>query len=330
MIRFDRTLAALITGMLLLVAAPASAQTSAQTPAQIWPQRPVKFILPLAAGSAADIGARLIADRLASRWSQPIVIENRQGGDGLIAITAFIGARDDHTLLYAATSSFAAHPYQHDTMPYDPHELAPIVRISNTLLSLNVSPSLKVGSLAELLAMIKAQPGKLNYATGTGATDLIFDGYFKSNNLAIARVPYRDVVAPLTDLAEGRIQAYMGALAFTQPHIQAGRVKLIAIVNSQRAPSQPNVPTVAEAGAADLTFDGLIGLFGRKDMPAAVRERIAADVRAVLADPAVVERFTSTSQLLIPGSPTEFADAIEQQRAKLAAIAQKLGIKVAK
>jgi tripartite-type tricarboxylate transporter receptor subunit TctC len=142
-------------------------------------------------------------------------------------------------------------------------------------------------------------------------------------------VPYRDVVAPLTDLGEGRIQAYVGALAIVQPHIQAGRVKLIAITNSQRAPNYPDMPTIAQAGFPDLTFDGLIGLFGPKDMSQAVRDRIAADIKAVITDPKVAERLTATSQAASPGTSTEFAAAIEEQRAKLAAVAQKLGLKAA-
>ena len=208
----------------------------------------------LGPGSGADIAARLIADKLTAKWKQPVVVENRPGGDAVIAINAFIGAKDDHTLLYTPTSSFTAHPFLMAKMPYDPDELGPIARVSNTLVGLVVTPSLKIDTVKELVAQIKAQPGKLNYATATGMTDVIFDGYFKSAGLNITRVPYRDVVGPITDLSEGRIQAYVGALAIVQPHIQSGRVKLIAVTNSQRAPTQKDTPTVAEAGfpGADL------------------------------------------------------------------------------
>src|SRR5262249_17496410 len=203
------------------------------------------------------------------------------GGDAVLAISTFIGAHDDHTLLYTPTSSFTAHPYQHDKMPYDVRELSPVARISNTVVGLAVPASLNVATVADLIAMIRAQPGKLNYPTATGMTDVIFDGYFKSAGLSITRVPYRDVVAPLTDLGEGRIQAYVGALAILQPHVQSGRVKLIAVTNAQRAPNYPDTPTVAQAGFPDITFDGLVGLFGPKDTAAAPRDRISADVRSV-------------------------------------------------
>jgi tripartite-type tricarboxylate transporter receptor subunit TctC len=266
---------------------------------------------------------------LSARWGQTVVVENRPGGDAVVAINAFIGARDDHTLLYTPTSSFTAHPFQHDKLPYDPRELGPIARISNTLVGLVVPASLEVRSVADLIAMIRAQPGKLNYATATGMTDFIFDGYFKSAGLSVTRVPYRDVVAPLTDLGEGRIQAYVGALAIVQPHIQAGRVKIIAVTNSARAANYPDFPTVTEAGFPALTFDGLIGLFGPKDMPQALRARIAADISAAAAEPTVTSRLTATGQVVSPGTSAEFAAAIEEQRAKLAAIAQQLGLKQA-
>jgi tripartite-type tricarboxylate transporter receptor subunit TctC len=158
-------------------------------------------------------------------------------------------------------------------------------------------------------------------------TDVIFEGYFKSAGLNITRVPYRDVVGPITDLGEGRIQAYVDALAIVQPHIQAGRARLIAITNSERAPTQKDTPTVAQAGFPELTFDGLIGLFGPLDMPQAVRDRIAADVREVLADPGVASKLTATGQLINPGTSSEFAASLEAQRKTLAAIAKRLGLK---
>jgi tripartite-type tricarboxylate transporter receptor subunit TctC len=297
--------------------------------AQTWPQRSVRFIVSLGPGSGADIGARLLADRLTSVWGQPVVVENRPGGDAVVAINAFISANDDHTLLFTPTSSFTAHPYQHDKLPYDPRELSPVARVSITLVGLAVPGSSKIASVAELIDTIRKEPGKLNYATATGMTDVIYEGYFKSAGLQITRVPYRDVVAPLTDLGENRIQAYVGALAILQPHIQAGRAKLIAVTNAQRAPTLPDMPTVAEAGFPALTFDGLIGLFGPRGMASAARERIAADIRKVVAEPTIKDRLTATAQVVIPGTAAEFGSSIEEQRAKLAAVAQQLGVKAA-
>ncbi|HZO45772.1 MAG TPA: tripartite tricarboxylate transporter substrate binding protein [Xanthobacteraceae bacterium] len=321
-----KALCALAAGLAVAasLAFPSHAQTSQ---AQNWPQRSVRFIVSLGPGSGADIGARLIADKLTAKWKQPVVVENRPGGDAVVAINAFISAKDDHTLLYTPTSSFTAHPYQHAKLPYDPAELTPVARVSNTLVGFVVTPSLKVNSVKEFVAMVRAEPGKLNYTTATGMTDVIFDGYFKSAGLSITRVPYRDVVGPLTDLGEGRIQGYIGALAIVQPHIQGGRARLIAVTNGQRAPSQPDTPTVAEAGFPAMTFDGLTGLFGQRSMPDALRDRIAADVKDVMADPAIASRFNATGQLVSPGTAADFAASIKDQQLKLAGIAKELGVK---
>jgi tripartite-type tricarboxylate transporter receptor subunit TctC len=319
--RLGKALCALATGLLV------SASLVSSSLAQTWPQRPVRFIVSLGPGSGADIGARLIADKLTAKWKQPVVVENRPGGDAVIAITAFIGAKDDHTLLYTPTSSFTAHPFLMAKMPYDPADLGPIARISNTLVGFVVPPALKIDTVKDFMAQVKAQSGKLNYATATGMTDVIFEGYFKSAGLNITRVPYRDVVGPLTDLGEGRIQAYVGALAIVQPHIQSGRVKLIAITNSERAPTQKDTPTIAQAGFPELTFDGLIGLFGPRDMAAAVRDRIAADVKEAVSDAAVASRLTATGQVVSPGNAAEFRTLMEAQSAKLAAVVKQLGVK---
>jgi len=321
--RFASALAAFATGLALIL--PLAAPSQAQT----WPQRSVRLILPLGPGAGVDIAARLLAEKLTTRWGQPVVVENRPGGDGIVAINAFVSARDDHVLLFSPTSSFTAHPYQHDKLPYDPADLSPVARVAVTLLGFAVPATAKTATVADFIGEVKAQPGKLNYTTATGMTDVIYDGYFKKEGLAITRVPYRDVVAPLTDLGEGRIQAYIGALAIEQPHLQSGRAKLIAVTNSQRAPNYPDVPTVAQAGFPDLTFDGLTGLFGPRDMPNALRERIASDIKIVMGDPTIGVRLTATGQVVMPGGPGEFAASIEGQRNVLAAIAKMLGIKPA-
>jgi tripartite-type tricarboxylate transporter receptor subunit TctC len=321
--RIATALCTLAAGLALTVA------TSSPSGAQNWPQRTVRFIVPLGPGSGVDIAARLLAEKLTARWGQPVVVENRPGGDAILAISTFVGAHDDHVLLFSPTSSFTAHPYQHDKLPYDPADLSPVARVASTLLGFVVAGASKMATVADFIADVRAQPGKLNYSTATGMTDVIYDGYFKSAGLSITRVPYRDVVAPLTDLGEGRIQAYVGALAIVQPHIQASRVKLVAVTNSERAPTYPNTPTVAQAGFPDLTFDGLTGLFGPRSMPNDLRERIAADIATAMADPTIVARLTATGQVVSPGRPGDFSASIERQRDALANIAKVLGIKPA-
>jgi len=299
-----------------------------QALAQGWPQRTVKFLLPLGPGSGVDIGSRLLADRLSARWGQPVVVENRPGGDGIVAIGAFVSAHDDHVLLMTPTSSFTAHPYLHDNLPYKPSDLLPVARVSNTIISIAVPTSLEARSLEHLIGLTRGQPGKLNWAGVTGALDFLFAGFLHRHGLNMTKVPYRNPVEAANDLAEGRVQMYMAALAIVRPQLQTGKIKLLAVTNSVRAPAAPDVPTVKEAGYGELTFDGLVGLFGPSDMANEVRERIAADIRAVVAaDPVIGERLMATGQILNIGGPTEFGQATQEQRQKIAAIAKDLGIK---
>jgi tripartite-type tricarboxylate transporter receptor subunit TctC len=296
--------------------------------AQVWPQRPVKFVVSLGPGSGVDIGTRLLGDRLSARWGQPVVVENRPGGDGIVAITSFLSARDDHVLLASPTSSFTAHPYLHDSLPYKASDLLPIVRVSNTFITIAVPASLNVSSLADLMAMARSQPGKLNWAGTTGALDFAFAGFLQSNGLNMTKVPYRNPVEASTDLAEGRVQVYEAALAIVRPQLEAGKIKLLVVTNSVRAPTLPNIPTATEAGHPELAFDGLVGFFGPPGMPLDLRERMAADVRAVT-DATIESRLLTTGQMVNLGGPVEFATATEQQRARIAEIAKDLGVKAA-
>ena len=305
------------------------ALTGTPSQAQNWPQRPVKLILPLGPGSGVDITARLVGERLAAKWGQSVVIENRPGGDGVVALTSFIGGRDDHSLLMSPTSSFTHHPWTHDKMPYDAKEFVPIVRMTNTIVGVAVPATLPFNTVGDLVNHAKANPGQLNWATITGFFDFVFDGFQKKAGLQIAKVPYRNTVQAATDLAEGRIQLMMSAYAILRPHVQSGKLKLLAITAAERASMLPDVSTTKEAGFPDITIEGLVGIFGLRDMPAPVRERIAADVIAVLKDPVILERLTATGQVVNPGTPAQFSAAIDKQKAQATEAGNILGIKPA-
>jgi tripartite-type tricarboxylate transporter receptor subunit TctC len=306
----------------LVIAAAVTVTASADTK---WPVRPVRFIVTLGAGSGADIGARLLADRLSQRWGQPVIVDNRPGGDGVVAINAFVGAHDDHVLLFSPVASFTAHPYLHDNLPYQPSDLAPIARVSNTLISIAVPVTSNINSLKDLVDAARAEPGKMNWAGVTGALDFVFAGWLKREGLSINKVPYRNPVDAANDLGEGRMQVYEASLAIVRPQLEAGKIKLLALSNTVRAPTQPDLPTVAEAGYPALTLDGLVGLFGPPTMPPELRQRIAADIRDSV-DKTVEDRLTVTGQLTNVGGPEEFAKSIDAQRAQVAAYAKELGI----
>ena len=304
------------------------ALASLATAAEPWPQQTVRFIVPLGPGSGADLGARLFADRLSARWGQPVVVENRPGGDAVPAITAFINAHDDHTLFFAPAGSFTAHPYMHDKMLYDPRDIVPIARVSNTVIVIAVPAASKIGSIQELVAMGKASPGKLNWVGITGVNEFVFAGFGKSAGLNWTKVPYKDPVQAVNDLAEGRVDVYGTAYAIVRAQVLAGKVKMLAVTNGSRAPMLPDLPTVIEAGFPALHFDGLVGFFGSRAMSDGLRGRIADDVRAV-ADPSIADRLAVTGQVMSPGGAAELAASIDEQRAMVARIAADLGIKAA-
>ncbi len=297
--------------------------------AQAWPQRSVKFIVPLGPSSGADITARLVAERLQSRWGQPVIVENRAGGDGLVGIAAFLGANDDHTLLFAPSGSYTAHPYMRSTIPYNANDILPIVRTTVTVVTVAVPASLGVGSLGEFVDLARSQPGKLNWSTVNGINDFQFMALVKTTGIDAVRVPYRDVVQAANDLGENRIQIYCSAYATVRPLVESGKLKIIALTNTARVGFLPEVPTSREAGFPALEFDGLVGIFGTRFVPPAAREKIEKDTLEFLQDPKIAERVTATGTVVKPGTTAEFIASIEIQKAVAAQTAKILGLKVA-
>jgi tripartite-type tricarboxylate transporter receptor subunit TctC len=318
--------------MLLIVASVLAVHLhAARASAQTYPQRTVKFILPFGPASGTDITARLISERLAARWGKPVVIENRPGGDGLVAINAFITANDDHTLLWVPVGTFAVHPFDKDKLSYDAErDLIPVANVSTLYLALSAPASLNTGTFREFFELVKANPGKFNAAASNGVADFLMRGFLKSNNLDIAKVPYRDIMQGPNDLAENRIQLLASSLAIVTPLKQAGRINILAVTGRQRAASVPDVPTVREAGYPGLEMESIGGIFGPRGMPLATREQIAADVRAAAgSDPGIAAKLESTGQTLDVRGPAEFAAGIKQLQDQLAGIAKVLGMKAA-
>lgn len=313
------------------IALATSLNMPAGASAQSYPQRTVKFILPFGPASGTDITARLIADRLAQRWGKPAVIENRPGGDGLVAINAFIAANDDHTLLWVPVGTFAVHPYDKEKLPYNAErDLIPVANVTSLFLAASVSTALNVSSMRELVELVRANPGKFNWAAANGNADFLMSGFLKSNGMEVAKVPYRDILQAPNDLAENRLQLLSSSLAIVTPLMQAGKIKVLAVTGRKRAPSAPDVPTVTEAGYPALVMESIGGIFGPRGMPLATREQIAADVRAAVAsDPSIAAKLEATGQVVDVRGPTEFAAGIKEMNDQLAGIAKVLGMKAA-
>jgi tripartite-type tricarboxylate transporter receptor subunit TctC len=296
--------------------------------AQSWPQRPVRVIVPNPPGTGIDLITRLFSERLGARWGWPAIVENLPGADGNIAVREFVSRRDDHTLLYSFAGPITLNPLIYQRLPYDPaSDLVPIASTTDNFLVIAASAALKVGSLAELERIARSRSNKLNWAATPGLPYFAFAGFQKSAGLDMVHVPYRDFNQAFVDLTEGRIDVVSAGVAPLLSYVRAGKIRLLACFNDQRAPASPEVVTMAEAGYGNLTFNAITGFFGGRDMPGELRRRIAADVQAIGGDPAIGRRLQDMGSAVRTSTPTEFALIIEEQRAKVAAIAAAIGTK---
>lgn len=305
----------------------ASALLAATASAQTWPQRPVRLILPFGPASGADIAARLLGEKLQPIWGQPVVVEGKPGGDGLLSIGTVVNAKDDHVLFFGPSSAFVVHPYVHENLPYDPdRDLQPIAGVAKVQIAIGVPASLGIATLKDFVARVKDQPGKLSFGVAPGFSEFVFNGFVRENGLEISKVPYRDITTSPTDLGEGRIQLSMLSYAALRPHAQSGRVKVIAMNDTRRSEIAPDIPSVVESGYPNLVASPVLGMIGPRDMALAIRKKAAADVVAVLKDKTVMERLAVTGQPVAAMDVDTFDAALKEQRDQVARIAKVLGM----
>jgi tripartite-type tricarboxylate transporter receptor subunit TctC len=295
--------------------------------AQQWPTHPVRFVLPFGPGSGADTAARLFIDKLQQKWGQPIILDGKPGGDGLLSLQTVVSANDDHVLYFGPSSIYVVQRYVHEGMTFDPEtDLAPIGGVARVGIAVAVPTSLGISTLAEFVALARAKPNETSYAVAPGFSEFVFDAFVKENGLAIAKVPYRDITKSPLDLGENRIQLSMQSYAAMRTYAQTGKIKFIAINDRERSPIAPDIPSVVESGYPSLVASPVLGLLGPRDMPLELRRRIAADIVAAVDDQTVRERLALTGQPAAPLDLDKFAAAVKEQYAQVAHIASVLGI----
>lgn len=288
---------------------------------ETWPQHVVRIILPLPAGSGTDLAARLFAERLAERWKQSVIVENVPGADGILGVTRLVGSHDHHTLLFSFAGPITINPLIHNHLPYDPvRDMVPIVSAIDNFFAIAASSSLGIDSIDGLVARARKEPGKLDWTATAGLPQYIFTALQKSAGLEMTYVPYREISLALQDLSESRVQVVAAGVSILLPQVQSGKVRLLMVTSSRRSPLAEDVPTAAEAGHPELLFEGIVGFYGWRDIALDLKERIAADVRAVAADSALATRLRSVGVAVRVGTTAEFVAEIEDQRAKLAPI----------
>ncbi len=306
----------------------AATHPSASVLAGSWPERPVRIILPAAAGSAPDVAARLYAERLAAVWAKPVVIDNRAGADGILAVQGFLQSNDDHSLLFAFPGIVTVVPLLHERIPYDPViDLVPISSAAYDFLCVAVTAKLPVSTLGDLVTYAKSRTGDLNWASAPGAPYLTFLEFQRRASLVMTYVPYKSSSQALPDLIAGRIQLVVTPLASALPLARDGQIKLLAVTTPERAAAATDLMTAIEAGYPELTVEAPLGFFGSKTMPVELRERIAADVRALASDPAISQGLGGLGMVARGSTPAEYAAILAEQRSRWAALAQTFGVR---
>ncbi len=323
--RTRRTLLAL-AALALPAALSPQASLAQNTPA--WPTRTIKLIIPLGPGSGADISARMLAPRLQARWGQSIVVENRPGGDSLIALGAFAQANDDHVFFYGPAGTITPHIFQHEKLPYDPvKDVRPIASISATTLAIAVPTALGINSLKDLVDRAKKEPGVLNAATAPGIAEMFWDGFVAREVMKIPKVPYRNIAEATNDVGEGRLQIMYSSLPMIKPGAQGGKVKILAITSAKRVDSDPDIPTSAEAGFGHFAMSGLVGMVGSRAVSDTLRRRIGTDILDVTKDAEFSQKLLATGQVPQLAGADEFEKEIERQIKQIAEVATLLGLK---
>ena len=296
-----------------------------------WPQQSVRIIVPFPAGSGIDVAARIIGDGLAKRWERPVVIENKPGAETTIGAGAFAAARDGRTLLYTTFGTLSVAPLTVEKLPFDPEaDLVPLVPTVSVVVAVSVTSALAVKTLADLEAAIRAKPGQLAWTSAPTLPRYVFAAFLKHRGLEMNYVAYRDASQQQIDVGEGRIHAFIAAVSTSAAPVATGKARFIATTEPRRTAILPDVPSAVESGYGEFTFVGGAGLFGWRDMPPAIRERVVTSVNAVLSEPVVAEKLKAAGQQVVGGGPDMLKDLVEQQRARVLEISKSIDLKSAR
>jgi tripartite-type tricarboxylate transporter receptor subunit TctC len=300
-----------IVAALVAFAAPASAQN--------YPQQPIKLIVPFAPGGGSDILARILGEPLAKRLGQPVVIENKPGGGATIGADIVAkSSPDGYTILLTTPGPQITNPYLMPKLPYDPNrDLLPVVMLVKAVNVLVVTPSLPVKSVAELIAYAKTNPGKLNFSSsGVGASSHLSGELFKMMaGIDIVHVPYRGSGPSIADILSGNIQMSIDTVSTMLPHIQSGGMRALAVASSEKNPTLPDLPTIAETLPG---FDGssINYISAPAGTPQAIVDRLNREFNAALTDPDVVQRMITAGMTPVVETQADLIKRVKDEQMK--------------
>jgi tripartite-type tricarboxylate transporter receptor subunit TctC len=283
--------------------------------AQDYPTRPVKIVVPFAAGSSTDLLARVLAKDFQQRLGQPFIIENKAGADGQIAAQAVIAAEPDgYTLFVTTHTSQAANVSLFKSLPYNPlKDFSPISRLTSGQFILAVNPALPVKTVDELIKHIKANPGKFSYATANSTSTVAMGWLAALKELDVVRVNYTSAPRAVADLLANHVQITFGDQANTAPLVQDGRLTGLAVTGSVRSDLVPALPTMREAGVNELVLNSWAALFGPAKLPPAIVDKLNKAVLAAYREADVVKALKAAGYDLVTSTPDELAAFNKQQ-----------------
>ncbi len=299
--------------------------------AQEWPAKPVRIIVPFPAGGSADLMPRIVAEKLAQMWGQPVIVDNRPGAAGNIgADAAYRAEPDGYTLLSSPPPPLVINRLLYPKLSYDAAQFVPITVIGAIPNVLLVNSRVEANSVEELIALAKANPGKLNYASqGGGTTSHLTAELFKSmaGGLQMAHIPYKGTAPALTDLVGGQVDMMCDNLGVSLPHVRSGKLKALAVASRKRFAGLPNVPALAETlpGFESVAWFGIVA---PPRTPAAIAEKVAAGVQEALRLPDVQKRLADLSAEPLGYGPGETAAFMRQEVERWGAVIRAAGVKL--
>jgi tripartite-type tricarboxylate transporter receptor subunit TctC len=300
--------------------------------AQDYPSRQVKIIVPGAAGSVPDFVARTIGQRLSDQWKQPVLVENIVGAGGNIGTDRVAKApADGYTLLLNTIAPIAVNQSLFGKLPYDPvKDLAPITLVVNTANILSVHPSFPAKNLQEIIALAKAQPGKLSYPSGGNGTTQHLSGELLNTmaGVKLVHIPYKSTAQMTTDALGGQIQIIFHNAPVVLPYVRSGALRGIAVTSARRQPYAPELPTMGEAGLPGFEVQAFFGFMAPAGTPPAIVAKLHREIVAIMAAPEVHERFLAQAAEPVGNRPEEYAAFIQAEIAKWAKVVKEAGLKI--
>ena len=309
------------------VAALLLAFASAAACAQSWPSGPVKLVVPYGPGSTPDLVARLLAEKLAPRLGQPVVVENKAGAAGHIGTDAVAKAKPDgQTIGLSIAGPLAVNTLLFRKMPYDPaRDLQPVTIAATQPSVLVAAPKLDVGSTGELMALLKAHPGKYNYSSmgGGSISHLAMEALAAKSGTQLVHVAYPGSAPAVLALLSGDVDVACLPAAAVMPHVKAGKLKALAVATEKRSASLPEVPTLGEGGVRDVSADAWMGVIVPAGTPEAIVKRLHDEVATVLRDPEVRSKLAAQYMDVVANSPEEFRAVMKSDLARWKPVIEK-------